>query len=84
MDWTLQRIDASHNVRRFYRVLVLPNLFGEFTVMREWGRIGHPGTVRSGTYASEAEAVERARLVHAQKIRRGYRSLGDVRSTRAM
>jgi predicted DNA-binding WGR domain protein len=42
----LTRIDPARNINRFYVVQVMPSLFGEWTVMREWGRRGSPGTVR--------------------------------------
>jgi predicted DNA-binding WGR domain protein len=42
----LTRIDPARNINRFYVVQVMPNLFGEWTVTREWGRRGSPGTVR--------------------------------------
>jgi predicted DNA-binding WGR domain protein len=57
----LTRIDPTRNIDRFYVVEVIPSLFGEWTVMREWGRRGAPGTVRLSSYQQrdEAEAVER-------------------------
>ena len=42
---------------RSYRIWVTPTLFGDYAVVREWGRIGSPGTVREAWYESEAEAV---------------------------
>ena len=42
----LHRVDPDLNMARFYRVEVLPDLFGEIIVERRWGRIGgrgHPG-----------------------------------------
>jgi predicted DNA-binding WGR domain protein len=40
----LSRIDRTRNIDRFYFVTVLPNLFGDWTVMREWGRRGIAGS----------------------------------------
>jgi predicted DNA-binding WGR domain protein len=38
----LTRIDPTRNIDRFYVVQVLPTLFGEWAVLREWGRRGSP------------------------------------------
>ena len=36
----LRRIDPDRNMARFYTMSVQPNLFGEWLLLREWGRIG--------------------------------------------
>jgi predicted DNA-binding WGR domain protein len=68
----LHRVDPDLNMARFYRVEVLPGLFGEIIVERCWGRIGGRGQCRSASYPSlpsaEAAAVGLIRL----KERRGY------------
>src|SRR5262249_42897670 len=38
--------------RRFYLVDVTPTLFGDWTVLREWGRRGSPGTLRHDTIST--------------------------------
>lgn len=69
----LTRTDPAKNMQRFYALHIAPTLFGEFSLVAEWGRIGHGGTVRRHPFASEAQAIaamtERAR----RKTRRGYR-----------
>ena len=72
----LQRIVPDENVRRFYTVLVQPSLFGDWSVVREWGRIGQGGTVRGKGYGSEAEARVVADEAVSGKLRRGYRVHG--------
>jgi len=59
----LTRIDPTRNVNRFYVVQVMPSLFGDWTVMREWGLRGSPGTVRLSSYErrNEAETVDSGR-----------------------
>jgi len=37
----LARIDPTRNIDRFYVVQIMPSLFGDWTVMREWGRRDH-------------------------------------------
>ena len=39
----LMRIDASDNTYRYYRMEIMPGLFGDWSLVREWGRIGQPG-----------------------------------------
>ena len=69
----LERRDPARRMARFYAVQVVPTLFGSWALLREWGRIGSPGTLRTDWFASEAEAeAARARLVQ-KKLRRGYR-----------
>lgn len=68
----LRRIDAAQNMARFYRLDVQPDLFGGWSFIREWGRIGRPGTVRAILCPTEAEAsaaLERQRRI---KQKRGY------------
>lgn len=68
----MTRTDSSRNMRRFYRLDVQPDLFGNWSLWREWGRIGSGGQVRQDTYPS-AEAAEAALSAFQQvKVRRGY------------
>ena len=59
----LTRIDPARNIDRFYVVQITPTLFGEWALVREWGRRGSPGTVRLRSYRerNEAETAERRR-----------------------
>lgn len=69
---TLTRTDSGRNMRRFYRLDVQPDLFGNWSLWREWGRIGSGGQVRQDPYPS-AEAAEAALSAFQQvKERRGY------------
>jgi predicted DNA-binding WGR domain protein len=43
-------------MNRFYNVQVMPNLFGHWTVLREWARRGSPGTMRLETSLRREEA----------------------------
>ena len=36
----LVHIDADKNMARFYKLVVQPTLFGEWSLVREWGRMG--------------------------------------------
>jgi predicted DNA-binding WGR domain protein len=35
----LTRTDLARNIDRFYVVAIMPSLFGDWTVLREWGRL---------------------------------------------
>jgi len=51
----LHRIDATRNMRRFYRLDVQPDLFGGFFLWRPWGRIG--ARIAAERHDSEAPAL---------------------------
>lgn len=68
----LYRIDSAKHMYRFYRLDVQPDLFGQWCLMREWGRIGSTGQTRSAPFPTPHEAqaaLDRHRRV---KERRGY------------
>ena len=68
----LTHIDPARNMQRFYRLDVQPTLFGEFALVKEWGRIGRGGQVRSTPYPTPAEAVAALERQRETKRRRGY------------
>ena len=72
----LEKIDPACNQMRFYVISVAPTLFGGWTLVQEWGRIGSPGTVREDRFESEALTREAALKLRARKERRGYRVTG--------
>jgi predicted DNA-binding WGR domain protein len=69
----LTRIDPARNINRFYVVEVMPSLFGDWMVMREWGRRGSPGTVRLSRYAMRNEAETAEQRTIKRRLQRGYR-----------
>lgn len=68
----LQCIDAAHNKRRFYIMAVQPTLFGEWQLMREWGRIGRAGRVRHDVFTDAGRAHDALAVLAKQKKKRGY------------
>jgi predicted DNA-binding WGR domain protein len=68
----LARIRPEHNERRFYRLLVIQDLFDGHTLVREWGRIGQPGQVRTEQFPTARAAQVALRVIAARKRRRGY------------
>ncbi len=72
MQSYLEKRDAAKNKARFYTLVLLPNLFGEWTLCREWGRIGQSGKVRMELFANENEAKVALVVLEAAKRQRGY------------
>ena len=68
----LIRIDPPNNVHRFYRMEIMPGLFGDWSLVREWGRIGQSGQVRIDWFPSEAAAKDARFDIQMQKAKRGY------------
>ena len=68
----LERHDITKNMHRFYRLWVMPTLFGDWALIREWGRVGSPGTVREYWYGDREAAEAEGEKLHREKRRRGY------------
>jgi predicted DNA-binding WGR domain protein len=56
----------------FYPMAVMPKLFGEWTLYREWGRIGQGGQVRIDWFEDENQAAAALVTLEASKRQRGY------------
>jgi len=72
MNNLLEKHDPVKNQARFYSLAVLPNLFGEWSLQREWGRIGRSGQIRISFFPSQSQALQAFHLLKAAKIKRGY------------
>ena len=71
----LHRVDPDRNLARFYSMSVQSSLFGEWALLREWGRIGSAGRLVSGRFGSEQEAA-RAMAEHLKaKLSKGYEAV---------
>jgi len=70
----LEYHDDLENKHRFYQLFVLPSLFDDWSLVKEWGRIGSPGTVRKEWFATEAEANLAQQTIARQKIKKGYQA----------
>jgi predicted DNA-binding WGR domain protein len=60
------------NMARYYVLSIEPSLFGDATLIREWGRIGQPGQRKIELYESQSRAVEALDTWLQRKRRRGY------------
>lgn len=69
----LTRTEPENNLHRFYRMEIVRGLFGDWGLVRAWGRISGDGRGRTDWYDTEADA-EAARLtLQGRKAKRGYR-----------
>jgi len=68
----LVRINPEFNMARFYGIEVQPTLFGEVSVLRNWGRIGTRGQSMMVTYEDADHAIAAFQKVDRQKSHCGY------------
>lgn len=71
-SYSLHKINPQKDQYRFYAVRVTPSLFDDWTLIREWGRIGSSGTVRSDIFETEQEALQKMESILKDKQKRGY------------
>jgi predicted DNA-binding WGR domain protein len=72
----LEPCDPSQDVSRFYVLRIEPSLFGDPTLVREWGRIGQRGRQRIEIHQTEAKAAEALESWLRRKQRSGYQVRG--------
>ncbi len=68
----LQRIDPNCNMARFYALSVQPTLFGEVSLIRNWGRIGTSGQTKVETFVAKEDMDTAFASLERVKRRRGY------------
>jgi predicted DNA-binding WGR domain protein len=69
----LTRRDPDRNMARFYRISLEPTLFGEVSLVRNWGRIGTTGQAMIQTFGRIGEAVDAQEKLERMKRQKGYR-----------
>jgi predicted DNA-binding WGR domain protein len=74
----LVKLRPADNQARFYRMAVWPDLFGGFSLAREYGRIGQPGKLRLDPYPEEHQAISAMKKLMRSKTRRGYIPLAGI------
>lgn len=73
MTLRLEKIDPENRQWRYYVMEVTRDLFGQWSLIREWGRIGAAGGQRMITTKATQHEAEAARdALVSQKSRRGY------------
>jgi predicted DNA-binding WGR domain protein len=68
----LTRIEPEANRFRYYRMEVVRGLFGDWGLVREWGRVGRSGQSRTDWFDSEADAKDARFALQMAKSKRGY------------
>ena len=68
----LVKHDPEKNMPRFYQMFVTPGLFDDWSLVREWGRVGSSGTVRKDWFNTEAEAIIAGEKLREAKCKKGY------------
>jgi predicted DNA-binding WGR domain protein len=60
-------------MHRYYCLTVERNLFGEWSLIRSWGRTGRPSRMTSELHATQQDARTALSRKEREKRRRGYR-----------
>jgi len=71
----LERHDPDKNLHRFYQLFITPGIFGDWSLVKEWGRAGSPGTVRKDWFDTEAEAQVAGQKLCEAKQKKGYQTI---------
>jgi predicted DNA-binding WGR domain protein len=66
------RIKPESNMFRYYQVQIMPDLFGGWNVVREWGRIGSPGATSIDHRATLDDAWAELDAIARLRKKRGY------------
>jgi predicted DNA-binding WGR domain protein len=53
-------------------MFVTPGLFDNWSLIKEWGRVGSPGTVRKEWFNCEEAAVIAGQKIKNNKLKKGY------------
>jgi len=62
----------AENKHRFYQLFVLPTLLDDWSLVREWGRIGSPGTVKKDWFETQTLADLAFQKISQEKLNKGY------------
>ena len=92
---TMNDLDASgsngvtppKHMLRYYAMQVMPNLFGEWCLLRVWGRIGRRGQMRTDWFETKEEATNALEILEKAKRRRRYQenqTFSDERGCKIM
>ena len=68
----LTRINSDQNMQRFYSLDIQPNLFGEWCLIRKWGRIRSNGRRMETSFSTLADAEKLQMKLAKAKRSKGY------------
>ena len=71
----LERHDTNKNMHRFYQLFVVRGLLGDWSLVREWGRVGSSGQVRKDWFDSVEQAIAAGERLRKVKGKKGYLTL---------
>lgn len=71
-DIRIERVNPERNMYRYYRLRLLPDLFGGVSLLREWGRIGTQGQHKIELFTDSGRATDAMLAVYYAKQKRGY------------
>lgn len=66
---------------RFYALSIEPTLFGEVSLIRNWGRIGARGQIRCETFEQPEAATAAFEHLQILKLRKGYLPKAAIHAT---
>jgi predicted DNA-binding WGR domain protein len=75
-DIRIERVDRETNMYRFYRMRLMPDVFGGVSLLREWGRIGTQGRHKIECFKDAGRAVDAMVALYHAKQKRGYQLPG--------
>jgi len=65
--------DQKLNKNRYYTIQIQPDLYGRFSLIREWGRIDNNGGLVDITPSlTEHQALLKAEKIEKHRLSRGY------------
>jgi predicted DNA-binding WGR domain protein len=68
----LDRRDPGADMAEFYVLSIGTSLFGDATLIREWGRIGTSGQPKINLHDGEGAALQVLEMYLRRRQRRGY------------
>lgn len=68
-----QRVDVARNMARYYSLSLQPTLFGDVSLVRNWGRIGTRGQQKIELFSDHDHAFDCLQDLIRRKHRKGYR-----------
>lgn len=72
-----EKVKPAENMKRFYRIHMMPTLFGDWAVVREWGHIGSAGRVKEEWFEDLSKAAANVNTISKTRFTHGYRRIGN-------
>lgn len=77
------RHNSLENMHRYYTMTISPGIFGDWSLVRQWGRVGHPGTVKMDWFPSSDDALTAGTKIEESKRKKGYDVLASFGQKKA-